>query len=201
MPLLIVDGSDRGSDCWAYAESLRGGFTRVDHVGWNIGHGRGMDYGISRVETQWLLIFDSDVVILESPLVQMLAMTDKETYGVGWVYEVGRDGFDYGTPNRGHTEPIPYLHPYFMLLSTWQYRRFAPFVHHGAPCYKAMVDIYDRGLSARVLKHFTGLTGHTSGEGINWVGKPSRYVRHDFGGTRSNNKRNGQDEIIGVWQK
>jgi len=201
LPILIIDGSDRGNTCYQYLDSIRGQFTEIIHVGYNIGHGKGMDLGLSKIKTELALIFDSDIVMLKSPISRMLSLMDNDTYGVGWVYEIGEDGFDYGTPGRVYKHRIPYLHPYFQLLNISQYRKFAPYTHHGAPCYKAMIDIYKRGLSGKILKHCPGLTGHTSGRGANWVGTPSEYLQHDFGGTRMANKRAGKKEIEGKWER
>lgn len=202
LPLMIIDGSAEVDPCFAYVRSLRTNpLNEIHQLRHNIGHGHGMHYALERCKTQTALIFDSDIVLLRSPLSEMLSLLGSETYAVGWRYYVGRDGFDFGTPNRSHTTPIPYIHPYFMLLNVAQYRKFAPFVHHGAPCYKAAVDIYDRGLSDQLLIPFVGLTGHTNGRGINWIGKPSKYVQHDFGGTRTANRKRTGKEIDGKWEK
>jgi len=202
MPLIIVDGSDEYDPCYQYVRSLReNDLNTIHQLRYNIGHGRGMHYGLERCQDNEALIFDSDIIMLRNPASEMLGLLSGNTYGVGWVYYVGRDGFDFGTPERGHKTPIPYLHPYFMLLNVKQYFRFQPFVHHGAPCFKAMIDIYDRGLSDDLLKNFRGLTGHTSGRGINWIGKPSRYIQHDFGGTRAANRAQGKKEIDGTWER
>lgn len=199
LPLIIVDGSEAKNACAQYVRSLRSDLNTVYQLGYNIGHGRGMDYALERCGARTALVFDSDTVMLKNPVSKMLALLDGDTYGVGWVYYVGEDGFDFGTPERGHKTPIPYLHPYFMLLNVQQYFRFPRFVHHGAPCYKAMAEIARRGLSDKMLKQFDGLTGHTSGAGINWVGRPSKYIQHDFGGTRTANKLRGEKEIDGQW--
>lgn len=198
--MYIIDGSSEKNDCYEYARSLHGGNIHVYQPGYNIGHGRGMHEALSVVPHKFALVFDSDILMLKSPVEGMLSMMDGDTYGVGWVYEVGYDGFDYGTPGRGHTEPVPYLHPYFMLLNVNMYHRYAAFVHHGAPCYKAMNDLHSRGESWR-LKSYPGLCGHTDGEGWNWKGTPSEYVQHNFGGTRQRNKQDGKEEIEGVWEK
>jgi hypothetical protein len=200
LPLIIVDGSEVKNPCAEYVNSLRSPLNTVYQLGYNIGHGRGMHYGLTRCTTKTALLFDSDIVMLKNPITEMASLLGCFTYGVGWVYAIGRDGFDYGTPARGHITPIPYLHPYFMLLNMRQYFNFAPFVHHGAPCYKAMIDIFDRGLSKELVVPFSGLTGHTSGQGANWTGKPNEYIRHDFGGTRKANKMVGKNEIIGRWE-
>ena len=201
LPILIIDGSDKYNSCYSYLDSIQSPLTRVVHTGENIGHGRGMDKGLRMIQTEFAVIFDSDIVMLKSPLSGMLAMMESDTFGCGWLYEVGEDGFDYGTPGRSQLKAIPYLHPYFQLINVANYKKYAPYCHHGAPCYKTMLDIYNRGLSKKVLKSFPGLTGHTSGQGANWIGKPSEYIRHDFGGTRLANKKSGKKEIEGKWER
>jgi glycosyltransferase involved in cell wall biosynthesis len=203
LDIIIVDGSASDDPCFAYTSQLRKNpLNKVYQVGYNIGHGQGMHFGIERCDDTEVLVFDSDIVMLRSPVSAMLSLLDPSAYGVGWLTAIGRDGFDYGTYDRHFNEPaIPYLHPYFMLLNVQQYRRYAPFVHHGAPCYKAMIDIFDRGHSSRALRSYAGLTGHTTGFGINWTGKPNPYIQHDFGGTRQNNRAHGRKEIEGQWQR
>lgn len=200
LPIMIIDNSDREDPCYLLAESLKSEITEVIHTGENIGHGKGMDFGLRKIKTEFALIFDSDIEMLNSPVVQMLTMVEPDTFGVGWICEIGPDGYDYGTPGKNHVDAIPYLHPYFQLINVSNYKKYAPYCHHGSPCYKTMIDIYRKGLSKKILKSFPGL-GHTSGEGINWIGKPSKYVRHDFGGTRLSNKLSGKNEIIGQWDR
>lgn len=198
--MIIIDGSDKNNPCFSYVNSLKSSMVQIYQMERNIGHGNGMHFALERCCSDIALIFDSDIVMLKSPIDGMTKMFSRGMYGIGWITTIGRDGFDFGTPGH-HTgeKPIPYMHPYFMMISIPEYFRFHRFVHHGAPCYRAMVDIYDRGLSNKLLKQFPGLTGHTSGEGINWIGRPSEYIQHDFGGTRQSNKLNGIQEIQGKW--
>jgi hypothetical protein len=126
---------------------------------------------------------------------------DSETYGIGWITTIGNDGFDFGTPDRGHVIPIPYLHPYFAMINVRQYMKYKPFVHHGAPWFKTAVQLFEMGLSIKLLKPCDALTGHSRGYGINWRAKIPTHIRHDFGGTRAMNKRNGKREIDGKWEK
>ena len=202
LPLLIVDGSDKNNPCYKYVESLRSEQIRILQPGYNVGHGRGMDMGIKIIHTEYALIFDSDIVMIKSPLSQMLEMMEPDTFGCGWVTEIGIDGYDYGTFQHQEKDgPVKYLHPYFQLINVANYKKFVPYCHHGAPCYKTMIDIRSKGLSDKILKHFSGLTGHTKGCGANWVGTPSEYIQHDFGGTRMSNKAAGKKEIIGTWDR
>lgn len=201
LPILIIDNSDPQNDCYKFVDSLRSKITEVIHTGANIGHGLGMDKGLRKIQSEYALIFDSDIEMLKSPLSGMLSMMESDSFGCGWINEIGTDGFDYGTFRHQIKDgPVKYLHPYFQLVNIRNYKKFVPYCQHGAPCYKTMIDIRRHGLSEKILKNYPGL-GHTSGIGANWIGKPSEYIRHDFGGTRMANKKAGMKEIPGVWDR
>jgi hypothetical protein len=138
--------------------------------------------------------------MLKSPLSDMLSVFEEDTYGVGYIEKTGFDGFEYGVyPHHKKEECVPYLHPYFQLVCVENYKKYHPYVHHGAPCYLTMLDIYKKGLSGKIIKEFPGL-GHSSGRGHNWVGEPREYVRHDVAGTRQIRRNRGQREIEGKWE-
>jgi GT2 family glycosyltransferase len=197
---VIVDNSDRRDPCWDYVESLKS-CAKIIHTEQNIGHGRGLDLGIRQSDDDIVVIFDSDIVMLRSPLSEMISLMNDDVYGVGWLTTIGHDGFDFGTPGRGHVVPITYLHPYFAMINVRQYKRFTPFVHHGAPWFKTAVQLYESGLSGKLLRSCDSLTGHSRGAGINWTGRIPTHIRHDFGGTRAMNKKNGKKEIDGKWDR
>lgn len=201
MHFIIVDGSSHSDDCYRYTEMIRNVAT-VIHVDGNIGHGRGLDFGLNHCTDDVAVVFDSDIVMLRSPLDEMKQLMDADTYGVGWITTIGRDGFDFRTPGRdGHDKPIPYLHPYFAMINVQKYYQHPPFVHHGAPWLKTAIEIFDSGMSDKLLRSCPALTGHSVGYGINWVGRKPTHIRHDFGGTRAMNKRNGKREIFGIWER
>jgi hypothetical protein len=200
MQIIIVDGSEQTNPCFKYVGSLENENTKILQVGYNIGHGRGMCLGLYHVETPYVLFFDSDIEMLKSPLKKMLALFEEDTFGVGYFEKTGFDGFNYGAKlNHAKEDWMPYLHPYFQLVNVANYKKYYPYVHHGAPCYLTMFNIYKRGLSNKVLKEFPGL-GHTSGKGFTWSAVFSEYVRHDTMGTRKINKINGNREIEGSWE-
>lgn len=198
--IVIIDGSDPRDPCAAYAASLASMTTRVFSLGYNIGHGRGMDAGIQNTKTHFALIFDSDIEMLKSPVLEMLAMMEPDTYGVGYIEEkTGFDGYEWGAHAHHRREGwMRYLHPFFQLLQISEYKKYHPYVHHGAPCYLAMLELHKRGLSGRVLKQFPGL-GHSSGRGWNWAGIPREHIRHDTRGTRDVRVRKHQPEIEAGW--
>jgi hypothetical protein len=199
MPIIIIDGSDPRDPCAVYVKTLVSESTTVFSLGYNIGHGKGMDLGIKKAKTKYALIFDTDTEMLESPVNQMLGMMEEDTFGVGFIQKIGPDGFDYGLKSQHKKQKsIPYLHPYFQLINIQNYKKYHPYVHHGAPCYLTMRDIYKRGLSNKILKEFPGL-GHSASKGFNWEGKPKKYIRHNTRGTRNERKRRRQPEIVQGW--
>jgi GT2 family glycosyltransferase len=191
MMIVIVDGSDYNDPCRRYIESLNSPYTTLVLCQSNIGHGRGMDAGIKLVKTKFALLFDSDTVMLKSPVEQMLAMMEEDTYGVG--------AFDY-VDNRGfgmnnHTQEwrdnaTKYLHPYFQLINVEIYKRFPPYIHHGAPCFMAMNEIRRQGLSGKILKEFPGASIYGN-----------EFIKHNTDGTRSERRRRGKPEIEGGWDR
>jgi hypothetical protein len=193
MKIIIIDGSDEYNPCYQYVSTLSSEETTVIQARYNIGHGRGMCVGIYYTETPYALIFDSDIKMLKSPVQGMLNMMRSDTFGVGFFERTGFDGFVYGVHEQHKQEPgVKYLHPYFQLLQIKNYKKFHPYVHHGAPCYLTMNDIHKKGLSDKILKEFPGL-GHTRD------GVYREYIQHDVAGTRISRKRNNQIEIEGRW--
>ena len=201
MPLIIIDGSTVYDPCYSYVCSLASDVTTVGVYRYNIGHGRGMDAALSMVKTKYALIFDSDIKFLKSPVEKMLKLMDDETYGIGYLEKTGYDGYEYGAhPHHKHEDYMYMLHPYFHLLNVAQYHNFHPYVHHGAPCFKAALDIHRKGLTSKIIKEFPGL-GHSSGKGWCWTGEPREYIQHDPAGTRSNRSKKGLSEIEGNWER
>ena len=159
-----------------------------------------MVLGIANAKTKYGLIFDTDIEMLKSPVEAMLAMMEDETYGVGYLEKTGLDGYEYGAHPHHKGQPwMPYLHPYFQLINLENYRKFYPYVHHGAPCYLAMLHIFKSGLSEKILKEFPGL-GHSAGKGWNWTGAPREFIRHDTRGTRARRVLKRLPEIEGGWE-
>lgn len=200
MPIVIIDGSAPADPCASYVKSLASDVTTVVSLGYNIGHGRGMCKGIDLVKTPYALMFDSDIEMLKSPVQAMCEMMEEDTFGIGYIEgKTAHDGFEWGWPR--HNTPgewMSYLHPFFQLINIRNYRKFYPYVHHGAPCYLTMLDIHKRGLSDKILKEFPGL-GHSSGKGLNWTGMPREHIRHDPGSTSKARTGEAPRGIEGGW--
>lgn len=199
MKLIIIDGSDPTDECYRYVSGLASDVTTVSLCGYNIGHGVGMDYAISICTTRFALIFDSDIVMVKSPTQAMLDMMEADTYGVGYLEKTGLDGYEYGAkPHHKEQGFMMMMHPYFHLIQISEYYKYKPYVHHGAPCYQTALDIYQKGLSDKILKSFPGL-GHTAGKGWCWEPVPGEYIIHNTAGTRKDRVRRGKQEIEQGW--
>lgn len=201
MQMIIIDGSDKNDECRGYVSSLSSAITTVALADYNIGHGKGMDTALRMCKTPFALIFDSDIVMRKSPVQAMFDMMEPDTYGVGYLEKTGFDGYEFGAkPYHAAQGYMMMMHPYFMLLQVSEYFKFYPFVHHGAPCFKAALDIHKAGLSSKILKSFPGL-GHTAGKGWCWEPVPGEYIKHDTAGTRKDRVRRGKQEIEQGWER
>jgi hypothetical protein len=180
LPIVIVDGSPKKDPCYKYINSLKGGKNTIYQLEKNIGHGPGLHYAINRIDDEQLLIMDSDIEILSDPLPAVSELLKDNVYAVGEIDMVGSNGLR-SNPIRN----IPFVQPYFMLMSRRQYFNYHRFIHHGTPSYKAMVQIWQQGLSNKVLQRFP----------------VAEYVHHHWGGTRGVNKKNCLVEIPGQWER
>jgi len=191
MKIIIVDGSDSRDPCYSYVNSLKSDITTVVTCNYNIGHGRGMNLALRLCLTKFALIFDSDIVMLESPVFEMLSMMDDDTYGVGAFDYVDNRGF--GKNNHSpewRAAATKYLHPYFQLINVNIYKQYPPYVHHGSPCIHVMNEIKRRGLSDKILKEFPGASIYGS-----------EYIQHPTDGTRAERRSRGLPEIEGGWER
>jgi hypothetical protein len=199
--MIIIDGSDPSDPCYSYVISLASEITKVAVYGYNIGHGRGMHEAIKMVDTRFALIFDSDIVMLKSPVQIMLDMFEEDTYGVGYVEKTALDGYEYGAKRNHYNQEFMYMmHPFFHMIQVSEYFKFHPYVHHGAPCFKAALDIHRKGLTSKIIKILPGL-GHTHGKGWSWSAVPGEWVLHDTAGTRKDRVRKGKQEIEQGWER
>lgn len=128
--VLIVDHSKEHNPAYKEADDLG---VSVIHTHKNTGHGRGMDTGIRAIDTDYVIIMDSDAVVKDGSIIKdmktMLDDNDK-VYGVGDI-----------PPNVSRWIKAPYLHPYFAMIRRDAYLKYEPFVHHAAPTHKAMKSI------------------------------------------------------------
>jgi len=199
--MIIIDGSSEYDPCRQYVKSLSSTITTIGLSHYNIGHGRGMDTAIRMCKTRLALIFDTDIVMVKSPVQAMLEMIEDDTYAVGYMEKTGFDGFEYGAlPHHKSQGFMWMMHPFFHLLQIKNYYKFHHYVHHGAPCFKAALDIHRKGLTEKICKRFPGL-GHTGGKGWNWKPVPPIWVIHNTAGTRTLRRMKGLQEIEPGWER
>lgn len=199
MLLIVIDNSDKGSHCRNYIAHYASGITKVYQFDKNTGHGKGLDFAIKQAETDYVLIMDTDTVILKDPLPEMIELFDADTYGVGCITQVGKDGYDFGAFQH-HKIPIPYLHPFFALINKEQYFKYKPFAHHGAPWFRTARELHEKNESHKI-KHFDGLKAFDHAPDGKCIATKTEYVLHDFGGTRRKLKSMGRDEIPQGWER
>lgn len=202
MELLVVDGSSKDMPCYQYLNNIQDNHIEIHHVNHNIGHGKGISYGIEQCKTPFVLLFDSDIIMVESPVQGMLNMMEDDTAIVGYMEWVAEDGHDHGVfPKHKNQPKIKYPHPYFQLIQLKEFKKYKQPIHHGAPMISTALDIHKKGLSDKVLKEFPDL-GHTSGCGISWKPCEGKYIKHDvgeFGGTGRQRIKEGLPHIEGKW--
>lgn len=107
IPYMVIDGSDEAN--YNKIKNFDKKYNiELIHVGYNIHHGPGMTYGISLINTDQILLVDSDMIILNGGwLEKMKKSLRPNSYGIGYV-NAGRD-------ERGYIEK--YLHPVFTLVN------------------------------------------------------------------------------------
>lgn len=138
----VIDGSDKEEFikndidiCSKYKN------VKLCQLGHNIHHGPGMDYAIKTSEFKYLLILDSDDVVLSNidEILDVMLKTKKAF--VGFAEQVNASGMNV------KKKDITYVHPRFMLVEKMVYidfgKRGHKFIKHGAPCINVMKYIHD----------------------------------------------------------
>ena len=104
----------------------------------NLGHGTGLNIGISLIKSNEILIFDSDI-IMKKPCIEEMYYNIGCNYGIGNIITVNKKGFnDY--------VGIKYLHPHFCMINRSMYYKYHRFIHHGAPFIKTMIELDNKYL-------------------------------------------------------
>ncbi|KKN42139.1 hypothetical protein LCGC14_0716430 [marine sediment metagenome] len=174
LPLIIVNGSTPGHKCDIYLKSNPYDNCTIYHIGSNIGHGRGLNYGFSKCKTKQALLFDSDIEMKKGGIIEKMQANLKDSsYGIGEICYTDKNG-------RNVTIGIPYLHPYFMLINKIQYLKYKKFIKHGAPCIKTMLDLYEQSKSSMLIEF-----------------PVKDFIKHDYRGTRNLNP----PEFLKNWEK
>ena len=146
LPICVLNNSTN-----RYTKGIKYHLLNVDDVymGGNIGHGPAMDWAIHNLNAEYLLLFDTDIVMKKPCLEKMLAMFDEDTFGVGEVNLENQSVYNI----KFGKKKIPILHPYFHIVQTKVYRQYLPYVQNGGPCFLTALDIFSQRKS-HILKNF-----------------------------------------------
>jgi glycosyltransferase involved in cell wall biosynthesis len=132
MPVLIIDNNS-GDNSKPELEKLSAEIPslKIQFQESNIHHGPGMDEGIKKAFTKWILLFDSDCILYRNGLIEKMAeKASGETYAIGKKMIVN----DYGFIAEGSEKGYAYIHPHCALINKEKYLTLSPFEKHGAPC-------------------------------------------------------------------
>lgn len=131
IPILVVDGSDEEKHKTMMGMISDMKDIEVHHLGKNICHGPGMQYGMERTKTKYALLMDSDAAMAKKGFVELcVGRMDELSYGAGLVMNLKLD--------------IKYLHPYCALINMGVASKYPMPINHGAPMIRIMKDIKDR---------------------------------------------------------
>ena len=153
----IVDGSDQNISTIDNLEDITSRDNVVHHkLGFNIHHGPGMDYGISRINTPYTLILDSDSLLTSDILNIYNTTLPEDFYAAGhacYVDTTGHINGDSNGKNNGNVSKfnIKYIHPACLLIDNNRYKNYRPFRKHGAPCLDNMIDVNNRNESELLI--------------------------------------------------
>jgi len=178
--ILIVDGSnkynyDKLKDQITDQENIE-----IHHFAHNIHHGPGMAYGITAIDSDQILVMDSDVIVLKGFLGLLETMLEKSGYGIGDVQLVDKAGWNIGGYERAikkdeYKTGIAFLHPACMLINREVALQWPMPIKHGAPMITPMMAITEAGR--------TDLLQHCDWIFNDFRREPKQYISHEWQGT------------------
>jgi len=185
MLIIIEDGSPANSECRKYIEGLEGNYSKHLH-NWNIGHGRGLHHGIQLSPTNHILCFETDITMEKPCIEEMMALMDKDTWGVGLCIPYPQSLYQIELDRKGD---LTYMRPQFHIINRDVYNQFEPYVHAAAPGQIVFIDLFIKEQEWR-LKHFP----------------TDDYTTHHKGGTSYRKDKAGHDtnwllQDVYYWKK
>ena len=103
----------------------------------NINHGPALDLAFKKVQTDWILTFDSDCEMFKRDLIEdIFQQVTSNTYAIGKKNEYDELGFSF----TGFGKKVDYIHPSCGIYNCRKYFKLSPFFNHGSPCINNMID-------------------------------------------------------------
>lgn len=168
LPFIVVDGSDEIN--YSKIESFTDKYNvEIHHFPYNIHHGPGLAYGIKYIQTDQILLLDSDLKVINPGFVESLQNELlPDSYGIGDIQIVNESGFNKKVGYK-------YLHPACALINREVVLRYPLPIKHGAPMIEAMIEINNQN-KCNLLQHAEWV--------LNDFRKPDKkYIIHDWQGT------------------
>jgi glycosyltransferase involved in cell wall biosynthesis len=188
LPLHLVDNGS-GDDSVRVMEEFAARFpdsTSLQFNRRNIHHGPAMDQALRRLESPYVLFFDSDSTMIRGGIVEVMLQqleARSEHYIAGQQIYLDRRGFDVTMETPG---AISYIRPICMLVKSELYLTLPPFERHGAPCLRNVVAAQERGLKLvqvpidEFVQHRGRGTAGRHGYALGWRGKLN-HLLHKLG--------------------
>lgn len=185
IPIRIVDGSDKEPYITNVKEICLKYNVAIDQIGWNIHHGRGMNWGVYNSKYEWVYILDSDNYILQPHIEKMLnVVKEKNKLMCGVHCYVGANGWGVGR-EKNPQQPILYYHPSQFLINVNYYKQLkmndAGFIHHGAPSIKMMTFLHNNKIAEKVGISLADCLGFPNEDYGKYTNLESRGTRIRFG--------------------
>jgi glycosyltransferase involved in cell wall biosynthesis len=167
--IVIVDGSK--SRLYKQLDNRLKAYCNVNihHFRYNIHHGNGLTYGFKTINSDFILVLDSDVVVLKNGFIERLLNEFTHGYGIGSIQHMDDNGFRV-------PKGIQYLHPACMLVRRSEIFNWPLPIHHGSPMIEAMKAIHNEEKSGELLIHAEWLTK-------DFRDAQKEYILHDWEGT------------------
>ena len=134
--IVIIDGSDTRE--YEKLKTIDFVNTEIIHFSGNIHHGPGMAWAFTNVDSDKILVLDSDVIIHREFVSILESRLKTWQYGIGDIQTVDRDGWNVATG-------IKYLHPACMLVNRDIVLQWPLPIKHGAPMIETMKAINEKG--------------------------------------------------------
>lgn len=133
--IYIIDGSEKKH--YEQLKNMELENCEIIHFGFNIHHGPGMAWAITNLDSDQILVLDSDIVIHQRFVEVLESRLDGWQYGSGDVQIVDRQGWNV-------TQGIRYLHPACMLVNRNVALQWPLPKKHGAPMIDTMIAIHEK---------------------------------------------------------